>query len=352
MGNLAETYQHIADILSFETSKSELSKKLNDPAFNWDDIVVEGSRHLVLPAIYCCLKSKGLIHVLPDDLNSYLKKITSINRNRNTSIIEQINTLSKLFNEHRINHVFLKGSAIITAGFFNDSAERMIGDIDILVDEKQLDLAYNLLKSENYYAIEQTLSDKFFEHKHLPRLKTDKHICCVELHRRLFVSERRNDLTSKKILLDKQKVSEVLIPSNDDLIRHNILNYQIDDQGYFYNSINFRSAYDTIVMMKKVSFNIDTHTNKRLRNYFNIIGIFFKDVLPVYTKNSFSKRFYLFKLKHTNFYKIWNKHLKIRNLIWTSISRIPYFITNKRYRKAIYDDRKRIFSILKSVFKN
>ena len=86
MGNLAITYQHIADILSFKSSISKLEHTLTKPNFDWDAIVVEGSRHLVLPAIYCRLKAKNLLHTLPKELENYLEEITSINRNRNKKI--------------------------------------------------------------------------------------------------------------------------------------------------------------------------------------------------------------------------------------------------------------------------
>ena len=60
MKNLAATYQHIADILSYDSDTSTLESTLSQPAFNWDVIVKEGSKHLVLPAIFCRLQSKQL----------------------------------------------------------------------------------------------------------------------------------------------------------------------------------------------------------------------------------------------------------------------------------------------------
>ena len=87
MNNLAVTYQHIADILSYDSDTSKLESILSQAEFNWDAIVKEGSKHLVLPAIFCRLKSKQLLHVLPTDLLSYLKYITELNRNRNSIVI-------------------------------------------------------------------------------------------------------------------------------------------------------------------------------------------------------------------------------------------------------------------------
>ena len=124
MGNLAVTYQNIADILSFETSNSELEQLLSHPSFDWDAIVSEGSRHLVLPALYCRLQSKKLLHVLPNDLKEYLEEITELNRERNSAILDQINIITEWFNKHNIEHAFLKGGALLALDCYDDIAER------------------------------------------------------------------------------------------------------------------------------------------------------------------------------------------------------------------------------------
>ena len=203
MGNLAITYQHIANILSFKTSDLQLEKELSNPSFDWDSIVVEGSKHLVLPTIYCRLKSRELLHVLPLELKDYLEEITSINRNRNLAIISQIESISKLFNEHKINHVFLKGAALLTLDIYGDVAERMVGDIDILISRKDINLANTILQEHKYLPIEQTIGNQFFEHKHLPRLKPNNEICAVELHQKLFISYTDKNFKVDSILREK-----------------------------------------------------------------------------------------------------------------------------------------------------
>jgi hypothetical protein len=348
MDNLAETYQHIADILSFEIATTELEKSLTSPEFNWDAIVVEGSKHLVLPALFCRLKAKQLLHVLPSKLHNYLEEITTINRNRNLAILEQTHSLTILLKSHKINHVFLKGTALIVLGCYDDIAERMLGDIDIIIDSNQLDSAFDLLKKNGYFPIKQTLGADFFEHKHLPRLKTKKHICAVELHRKLFVSYKDNSLINTNILENKCKKNDISIPSLQHLLRHNILNYQINDNGSMYNSISFRSAYDTISILRKQNTTINLYNKKVFRNYFNLIGLFFKD-LSKWTalKTNFTTYFYLYKLKHIKFYKFWNKLLRLGKFFALLLKRIPYFITNKGYRKALFTDRKRICKFFK-----
>lgn len=346
MGKLAATYQIIADILSYKNSKDDLEKHLSVSGFDWDSIVVEGSKHLVLPAIYCRLKAKGLLHLLPIELNTYLEEITTLNRNRNTALLEQVQTLYELLNTNDVTFVFLKGSALIASDYYDDIAERMIGDIDILIAEDQLEFAFDLLNKNGYTPIEQTLGADFFEHKHLPRLKTEKYISAVELHKKLFVSYKDAELTNSKVLMYKQQENDIPIPSNTHLLRHNILNYQINDNGSLYNSISFRAAYDTITLLKAQNFDISDQNNKHIRRHLQLIGLFFKEIE---VKTSITASFYLFKLKHIAFYKFWNKLLKFGNFILILANRTLFFLTNSAYRKAIFNDRKRIYKLVKSL---
>ena len=353
MGNLAITYQHIADILSFETSNEKLGKELNYPSFDWDSIVIEGSRHLVLPAIYCRLKSKQLLHVLPEELKNYLKEITSLNRKRNEAILNQVYSISQLLNKHKIDHVFLKGSALLVTDCFEDNAERMIADIDILITLNQLDESYILLKNNGYKPIEQTLGNNFIEHKHLPRLKPEHEICAIELHRKLFVSYEYPQLSSLSLINEKVKSANIFIPSQKHLLMHNILNFQINDKGALYKSISFRSAYDIISLQKDYNYDTIWNQNKHFINYFKHASIFFKDLKSnTLADSNYSKSFYLFKLKHIKFYKFWNKTITLISLTPVLFRRMLLFLSNKSYRKAVVNDRIRIYKHFKSILSN
>ncbi|WP_299127599.1 nucleotidyltransferase family protein [uncultured Winogradskyella sp.] len=352
MRNLTETYQNIADILSFKKNNSDLESHLKSPLIDWDAIVIQGSKHLVLPAIYCRLLVKKLTHVLPSELNTYLKEITELNRNRNELILKQILSLSQLLNEHKINYVFLKGSALLISNLYTDKGERMIGDIDILIPKQQLNQAFKLLKNHSYTPAEHTLGDDFFEHKHLPRLKTNKFICAVELHRKLFMDYADDDLRSTNIFKEKQTQHNICIPSFNHLLKHNILNFQVNDNGNLYNNINFRSAYDTILLIKTKGLKPLWYNEKIIKDYNTIINLFFADTNGQIIDNQlFAKKFYLYKLKHPRFYKIWNRIITLKYNLKLILNRIKFFCTNNAYRKAIIKDRKRITKRLTLLLK-
>lgn len=344
------TYQYIADILSFESSTEALETALTTPNFDWDAIVVEGSKHLVLPALYCRLKSKGLLHLLPDELSEYLEEITNINRNRNKAILAQVRWLSNLFNTHHINHVFLKGAAVLAMDLYEDMAERMIGDIDVLIDLKQLDKAYNVLLNENFVPGAEALGSAFFEHKHLPKLKTKDYISAVELHRKLFITYKDRDLTNKNILEQSQIINNIAVPSHRHLLKHNILNHQVEDKAFWYNFINYRSVYDTINIIRTNSNNTININNNIYKSYFNNVSFFFGDVKSVISKKpSVKSQLFLLKLRFASIGSIWNKTLNLYYFFRLIAYRSIYFIRNKSYRNVIINDRKRIFNQFISI---
>jgi len=355
MNNSASTFQYIADILSFKTTNKQLEPLLKEPSFNWEAIVKEASQHYVIPTIYCRLKAKQLLHLLPEDLISYLEYITDENRKRNTVILAQIAELSQLFQFHNIQHVFLKGAALLASGTYKDISERMIGDIDILVQPIHLMQAYNLLLQNGYKSRAMTLGSDFFEHKHLPRLETtvtDTRIAAVEIHRKLFVSYKNQDLEPKSIFNEQRYKGSLYLPSLKHLLMHNILNHQINDYGSLYNNINFRSAYDTILLLQNYSQPNKLYQFNLFKRYFDFTGLFFEDIKTLTNaKSNIYTHFYLFKLRHRKFQKNWNKLLRIGYFIPILSNRFWLFLSNKRYRKAIITDKKRVFTHLMSILK-
>ena len=46
--------------------------------------------------------------------------------------------MSEILNNEKIDYVFIKGAAMLLGGYFTDIGERMIGDIDFLVNVKEI----------------------------------------------------------------------------------------------------------------------------------------------------------------------------------------------------------------------
>ena len=343
------TIQHITAILKFEDNQPYLKSILgNYDETDWEKLVKIGSRHLVLPTIYCRLKQKALINVLPNDLNNYLLELTQINRNRNTAIFGQVKELSSLLRQQNIEHVFLKGIALISANYFEDRGERMIGDIDILVKETQLKEAASLLLRNNYEHKPSTFGKKYFEYHHDECLiSKDGGLAPVELHRYILHSHYDKFLISQNILSNKENHHDIFIPSKYHILENIILNSEINDYGYMYNTIGIRNMYDYICSTNNISKNILESlfkTSKFHALFIKKTHFYFNKFEGFNLTNNQHPIFYCFILtqKKVLLKKVQNYWVNFRILVTITVERVKLFILNPNYRNEAWKDRKRI----------
>ncbi len=331
--------QLIADILSCNNNQELLSKHLKHNIIDWDAVVVIGSKHLMLPAIYCKLKDKGLSELIPTDLNIYLKEITNINRGRNETLLSEAQEISRIFQEAHINHVFIKGIALLAAQTYNDNAERMIGDIDILVAKNQLHAAFEILINHGYTDTVNTIIE-FKNRRHLPRQISKEKYGAIEIHSEILRHEHRHLITNEEILKNKRIINAISIPSIEDSIKISILAFQINDKAHLYGYFGLKTIYDCLALnlMTKPHLIKNLSEEKHFQSFMEMSSIFFKELVP-YKSSIYSlilKRYYIFKLKHHKLGFI------ISSLIHTSINinlRLNLLLHNKSYRTHILKNK-------------
>ena len=106
--------------------------------------------HYVIPALYYKLNKRDYLKLLDDELVSYMAEIYSQNLKRNLELVKEINEISKLFKSNNIDHVFLKGAALVSSIYKDSLGIRMVGDIDILINNDQIIKATSLMKDYGY----------------------------------------------------------------------------------------------------------------------------------------------------------------------------------------------------------
>ena len=133
-------------------NKILVENDLKKNSINWDAVVKVSTAHYVFPALYCNLKRADFLKYLPADLVEYMEYITNLNRERNQQIIDQAKEINGLLLANNITPIFLKGTGNLLEGLYEDIAERMVGDIDILVKLDSQTKAKNVLLKANYYS--------------------------------------------------------------------------------------------------------------------------------------------------------------------------------------------------------
>ena len=134
-----------------EKNRVEIEIMLKTIDIDWEAVVKLSTSHYIFPAIYCNFKRADFLKYLPADLVDYMKYITNLNRDRNVQIIQQAKNLNTLLLANKITPIFLKGTGNLLEGLYEDIGERMVGDIDFLVPEKDFFKAIDILKNDSYH---------------------------------------------------------------------------------------------------------------------------------------------------------------------------------------------------------
>ena len=301
---------------------------------NLEKLIKTTSKHLLLPLLYSKLKKTKLINELPKELVDYLKNIYEINLKRNQELIKELKIISTWFNENKINFVFLKGSALIASEVFENIGERMIGDIDILVDKNKIHDAQRILKNNGYY---ETAKYFFFNERHLPRLAHKKKIFAVELHKEIV------DKIIDKRLYNKKTINSCIFLKNSIPIQNHIDTYLTIIYNFLQNdyssrnlTYNYRFFYDLKVLEKKYKINnAKINYNKALRKL-NIISdqlnIRKSNNLKLTLQEKFFKKKFIYANKYKIIFKV-NYHLnEVYYFLLRSPIRVLKIIKDKQYR--------------------
>lgn len=337
------TFHLIGDILSFQSNESQLRLQLHPTETDWESIVKIASNHLVLTTLYCRLKQKKLLDFIPEDLHIYIKELTLINRNRNLVLLNEVTEISTLLNTNNINHVFLKGCALLAGNYYKNVGERLIGDIDILVQSDQLEKASRLLALEGYTK-SITFNYEVKNYRHLPRQVSEDKFGAVELHRHILNKKYSYLIDPKTVLSNKTIIKGVSIPSDNDLIWITILAHQVNDKGNYHNTLHYKYIYDCLVL------NLDSNkvileklSNEKITsNFISLINVLFPEIeiFKISLQIKIRRALFKMKLKHKNFRIL---SYKIKYLMESLTHRISLMVYNKSYR---------IYILKNKIFKN
>ncbi len=302
-----------------------------------DDLIKIGSNHLVLPAIFGAIRRKKIQIYFPKDFLDYLKEISDLNQDRNKAILNQIVFISKIFNKNQVKHVFVKGSAILLSRKINELSERMLGDIDILISEQDLKNAYKILLENGFSEVcdEFNFVGDIINNKHLNRIAHPDYVASVELHRRLLDNPKFNLIKPIDVLSSKKQTpAGFWVPSNEHLWLHAILNWQYNDNGFYYNKFSFRSFLDVVFLDPE---NKKNYLNKHpsVTHFYSLCSVFLHQYK---NSNYLSTIFFKYKLLYPKFDYIINLMTKFKITSRIVFNRLILIMRSKTYRNRVIEN--------------
>ena len=266
-----ETLFFIAKCLTInheEHNKILVEKSLKSNNVDWDSVVKVSTGHYVFPALYCNLKRADFLQYLPSELVQYMKHITDLNRERNQQIVAQAKEINELLVSNSITPIFLKGTGNLLEDLYEDSAERMVGDIDFIFSKEEYPKAIAVLTNFGYSKVHDTSYD-FPSFKHHPRLQKVNNIAAVEIHKELLLEEFADEFNYTIIQKDSQKINDINILSFENQLALSIIAKQINDKGFYYKNISLRNAYDVFLLSKKTNAIVAFDKFDKLKNPLN-----------------------------------------------------------------------------------
>lgn len=271
--NYKETLYFVAKCLTISLenrSKKEIEKQLQSDNIDWDSVIKVSTAHYVLPALYCNLHRANFLHYLPEELVTYMNYITNLNRERNEKIVKQARELNTLLLSNNITPIFLKGTANLLARIYEDTAERMVGDIDFLFSKEDYPKAIKLLRSFEY---SEVLKYKYYfpSEKHYRRLQKKNSIAAIEIHSEmiLLTEKNRKEFDYSFVEKDSQIIDEVKVLSYANKLNLSIIADQINDDGFYYKTMALRNAYDIFLLSKKTNAKDAVNALDKLNNPLN-----------------------------------------------------------------------------------
>ena len=280
--------------------KQEIISKIEAETIDWLKFSEDCSEHLIIPSIYLKFRSHNILDYLPEAFAEYLKYIYDLNLSRNNRILEQLHDITYTLNENNIHPVFLKGAGNLLDGLYSDIGERILGDIDFLVPEKDLLKSAKLFEAEGYLPSEPYPYIDITTWRHYPPMSKTGQVD-IEIHHQL--SEFQLNWFNPGIIdLDKKKIESLkgcYVPADKHKIIHNFVHSQLDNEGHSYGRVSFRDLYDLYLITKRTNLQQTLHQIKSRQKaiaYFVFAGKAFGIPARFYSKNTFSAR--VFKIKH------------------------------------------------------
>ncbi len=172
-----------------------------------------------------------------------------LNTQRNADLMGELGRALKLLNAAGIVPGLLKGAASLAAGFYEDSGERVLGDLDVLVAPDSFDEAERRLKADGYYPLPN--AHPGIPARHELALAHPERRGVIELHwtivnpgRGLQTLELLSAGLDRPWLEPTFGTTHCRIPAPALQLAHRFVHDMVHDPGYLRGWLSMRALYE------------------------------------------------------------------------------------------------------------
>ena len=235
------------DDISHETAKAATL-----PSSFWLEFINISNDFLVGPALALRFEALRLSGLVPSLVERHCHAVLRLNRSRNAQLRTEAAELASELNRIDIVPVFLKGSASLLSGLYDDEGARIMGDLDVLVP------------SERTRDCEQHLAKLGYNRAPIGRHPRDKtigvfirgrSIAPIDLHHEALAYPYQSLLSARETiengLVYDLNGATIAVPSPTHQAVLNIGHAQLNDHGYRYGHLPLRALWDFALLLQK-----------------------------------------------------------------------------------------------------
>ena len=255
--NRYQVYSLLGKILALDalpSHRDQIIPELKREDINWQQFVSLADQHLVLQTLYPKIRDHEILGYVPHELSDHLKYIFDLTTTRNLEVINQAGKLNKVLRNSGITPLFMKGVGNILDGLYKYPGERILHDIDILVQEDSFEKAAGALLVDGYHSNYKYNPSEKIQIRHYPILYKPGEPLYLELHR-MPVGLKYQEFFNTELVFSFAKhpisSSECLVMSDEHKIIHNFIHAQLDHRGHIYALEYMRNLYDLLLLSER-----------------------------------------------------------------------------------------------------
>lgn len=338
----SEATFELCQMLSPMVQESKQQQKVKTYSLEeWETIIAVANRYLLIPALYGSLKEKQCLeNIENEELSLYLEEIYLLNNTRNIGILKQLNELSTSLNEVNIEVILLKGAASLSEKEYLCFGERVMGDIDVLVDEKSIFTAIEHLKEQGYLEIDPNLKlgDNWHHYK---RLYKENRTASVELHR-YSVGKRSREyfpLLNQQHLLPTTSINNAFFMKPEYAMYHSFIHTQISHNYHKDKFLSLRHLHNFTIQLQNcndqefaslLELVKKYKLYKEFEEYLYVLKHFFNVAIPLKFQYERNNQQYLTKV-YKRLDRAGSRWLKIERFFTVGLEKLNYKTLKNHY---------------------
>jgi hypothetical protein len=245
--------------LDNKESAQKIKIAIKQDNVDWKSIISLASGWLVLPVLYDNLEKFQLWDDIPEDIYLYLKTVHELSEERTNKTQIDIKIIYSYLKEKNIPVIAIKGAAYHVNNLYSGVTFRIESDIDLLIPNNYLTLAYSLLK-QNGFLVPEKYEKQWVKRPvshHLPALM-DASGAEVEIHQELYPREIDILLTSSEVWDQAIPHSNYpYSPSPTHMMMLILIHSMLVDVNYCASLFNLRVVQDTLLIRQQYENDID-----------------------------------------------------------------------------------------------